>query len=366
MAKVKQPSAKTDDMIEVDVLENTAQAQEARPSGAVPKTFRPVLLIALASFFLSFIALVFAIFALWQGNQIAALEGSKLNTFEKRFAASKEEIGAGIISQQKAIVALGKRFDQLSNAALSNNPVDTGKDLENDTANKNDTKHVAEKIDERLVSLERTVQELVASTPAQPSAAVFNDPVRDKLGRQDSSYLTAKPDQASLLIASGLLADNMVGAPLDRWIDLLQGQVDRGVVIPNLAQLRILANPTPKRPFSLIRDAHDLIPEMAKALYQANHGAGFMEQVGAKLGQLVRLREIGDGADGNEVALQEFEAALAAQDLDGAISAASQWSGPDVSSLDSWMVLAQSRRSLDRAVKVLVKQLLAATFAVQR
>ena len=50
--------------------------------------------------------------------------------------------------------------------------------------------------------------------------------------------------------------------------------------------------------------------------------------------------------------------------VDGAIRAASQWSGPDVPSLTSWLALAQSRRSLDRAVRELVTDRLEAAFAV--
>ena len=65
------------------------------------------------------------------------------------------------------------------------------------------------------------------------------------------------------------------------------------------------------------------MPLMTKSLNQADHHSGFLEKTGAKLGQLVRLREIGSGADRNELALRAFESALAIQDLKGAVRAAS-------------------------------------------
>ena len=67
---------------------------------------------------------------------------------------------------------------------------------------------------------------------------------------------------------------------------------------------------------------------MTKALNQADNASGFLGKTGAKLGQLIRLREIGSGADGNELALRAFESALAIQDLNGAVRAAGQWAGP--------------------------------------
>ena len=120
MAKAKQPSTKRDEMIEGDVLEKPAQAKESRPSGASAKATRPVptsgpvLLIALASLVLSVIALGFATFAVWQNDQIAAVDESKSESVEKRFAASDATIEANKISQQKDIVALKKQVDALS------------------------------------------------------------------------------------------------------------------------------------------------------------------------------------------------------------------------------------------------------------
>ena len=366
MAKAKQPSTQRDEMIEGDVLEKPAQAKESRPSGASAKatlsvpTSGPVLLIALASLVLSVIALGFATFAVWQNHQIVAVEGSKSESVEKRFATSDATIEANKISQQKDIVALKKQVD-----ALSNNLIDTEKTSNNDAANKNDTKRVAARIDQRFVALEVAVKDLAAVITKKRADTTVSNMAGVVANKKASSDFSLTSDQASLLIISGLLADNMMGAPLNRWINLLQVLADQGATIPNLDQLRIAATPTPERSLVLIQAANDLVPLMTKALNQVDHHSGFLEKTGAKLGQLVRLREIGSGADGNELALRAFESALAIQDLKGALRAAVRWAGPDLPSLKNWIGLAQSRQSLDRVVSMLVADRLAGALSVQ-
>ena len=248
MAKAKQPSTKRDEMIEGDVLEKPAQATESRPSGASAKATRPVptsgpvLLIALASLVLSVIALGFATFAVWQNDQIAAVEESKSESVEKRFAASDATIEANKISQQKDIVALKKQVD-----ALSNNLIDTEKTSNNDAANKNDTKRVAARIDQRFVALEMEVKDLAAVITKKRADTTLSNMEGVGANKKASSDFSLTSDQASLLIISGLLADNMMGAPLNRWINLLQVLADQGAKIPDLDQLRVAATPTPER-----------------------------------------------------------------------------------------------------------------------
>ena len=366
MAKVKQTSTKRDEVIEGDVLEKPAQARESRPSGASAKATRSVptpgsfLLIALASLILSAVALGFASFAVWQNDQVAAVDGSKLEAAEKQFAALEATIEVNKISQQEAFVALSKRVD-----ALSNNLVDIDKPSYNDAASEKDTKLGSAGIEQRFVALEIAVKDLAAAMTKKRADTTVSNVAGVGANEKASSDFSITPDQASLLIISGLLADNMMGAPLNRWINLLQVLADQGAAIPNLDQLRIAATPTPERSLVLIQAANDLVPLMTKALNQADHHSGFLEKTGAKLGQLVRLREIGSGADGNELALRAFESALAIQDLKGAIRAAVRWVGPDLPSLKNWIELAQSRQSLDRVVSTLVADRLAGALSVQ-
>jgi len=108
-----------------------------------------------------------------------------------------------------------------------------------------------------------------------------------------------------------------------------------------------------------------LVPQMTAALNHAADNAGFLEKTGAKLGQLVQLRAIGDGAGGNAVALGDFETALALKDLGSAINAAGQWSGSDLPSLDAWLSAAKARQTLDKAVNGLVTDYLATAIDVQ-
>jgi hypothetical protein len=249
--------------------------------------------------------------------------------------------------------------------ALSNNLIDTEKTSNNDAANKNDTKRVAARIDQRFVALEMEVKDLAAVITKKRADTTLSNMEGVGANKKASSDFSLTSDQASLLIISGLLADNMMGAPLNRWINLLQVLADQGANIPDLDQLRVAATPTPERSIGLIQAAHDLVPQMTKALNQADNDAGFLEKTGAKLGQLVRLRAIGSGADGNELALRAFESALAIQDLNGAVRAAGQWAGPDLPSLKNWLGLARSRQSLDRVVSTLVAERLAGALSVQ-
>jgi hypothetical protein len=168
-----------------------------------------------------------------------------------------------------------------------------------------------------------------------------------------------------LLILSGLLADNLAGQRLDRWLSLLQGLANRGANITGLATLQSAANPMPDSPHQLLQKAYDLVPQMTAALNHAADDAGFLEKTVAKLGQLVQLREIGDEADGNAAALDDFETALALQDLGGAINAAGQWSGSDLPSLNAWLAAAKARQTLDKAVNGLVTGYLATAIDVQ-
>lgn len=346
MTKLKQPSANVGDMIEGNLVEKPIQPGKSSPSA---KESGRIFLTSLAALVLSGIALGFASFAVWQNSQTTIVatpptSGVALSEATKqRFTAVNAKIVANGKSQRQAIAALNQRLDQQA----------TDFSLDN-------AEMVGAEIDQRFAALEMMVQDL--STAIQIQTANETDEVANN---EAGSAFSITPDQVSLLIISGLLADNMAGASLDRWTALLQGLTDQGVSIPNLAQLLMVANPTPERPLYLIRTAFDLVPQMTAALSQATDDAGFLKRTAAKLGELVQLREIGVGADGNEAVLSAFETALAMQDLDEAVRAAGRWSGPNLPSLKKWMAAAQSRQSLDRAVSVLVTDRLASAIALQ-
>ena len=369
MAKSKQPSAKAEDTIEGDGVKNRTQPEKLRPHLVSVKPSGPIFALALAAFVLSFIALGFATFAVWQNSQRPKNEPLKSEVdasnivaseaIKNRFATLEATLAAYENSQKKAIAALSQRLDRQADVTPLPDFRDTEKFISNDTT------QATARIDQRFAALEIAVKSLAAAATGKPVDAISSNSPAGGVAEQTRLDFGVNPDQVSLLIASGLLADNIVGASLDRWISLLQGMVDRGSIIPGLAELRIAANPTPERPLSLIRTAHGLVPQMTQALNQASDDAGFLEKTGAKLGQLIRLREIGDGAEGNEAVLHAFETALSIQDLEGMSRAAGQWSGPDVPSLKNWIAAAQRRHSLDRAVNALVTDRLANVIAVQ-
>ena len=353
MAKLKQPSAKVSNTYVGDAVEKPLKPGKPHPpakESVLIKTSGPskeagsFFLTALASLVLSAISLGFAGFAVWQNSQQGAITTPLISEATKqRFVALEAKIIANGKSHQQAMSVLNQRLDQQpSIAPLVNRQV------------------MAVKIDKRFAMLEVAVKNLAAATDLKQL-----DETGEIANNVASANVSSTLDQSSLLIVSGLLADNMAGAPLDRWISLLQGLVDQGVVISDLAQLRILATPTPEHPLYLIKTAHELVLQMTVALNRAADGAGFLEKTRAKIGQFVRLREIGVGADGNEAALDAFETAVVTRDLDGAVRAAGRWSGSDLPLLKKWLAAAQSRQSLDLAVSALVTDRLASAIAVK-
>jgi hypothetical protein len=66
------------------------------------------------------------------------------------------------------------------------------------------------------------------------------------------------------------------------------------------------------------------------------------------------LRRTGGGGDQPEVVLKSFETALDNSDFDAAFAAANLWASAGLEGLESWLVAAQRRHDLDRAVNQLV------------
>ena len=331
-------------------------------------------LIALAALALSVFAVGLASFAIWQQRQntadIAALmpvsnsDAGELadianSDLVDRLAALESQLATDRQSQQSALAALQ---DQM--AAPSPPPTDNSQNNDFGSDAKADIATIRNDMDQRFAALEAALANQALPVKAGEDASDNADslPAADTQPANASKQMTAP---TGLLIVSGLLADNLAGQPLDRWLSLLQGLADRGANITGLAPLQNAANPMPDSPHQLLQKAYDLVPQMTAALNHAADNAGFLEKTGAKLGQLVQLREIGDGAGGNAAALDDFETALALKDLGSAINAAGQWSGSDLPSLDAWLAAAKARQTLDKAVNGLVTGYLATAIDVQ-
>ena len=275
-----------------------------------------------------------------------------------RLAALESQLAADRQSQQSALAALQDQMATPPPAADNSQINDFGSDAKADIAT------IRNDMDQRFAALEAALANQVPPVKAGEVAGDNADsqPAAVKQPASTSPQMTAP---TGLLVVSGLLADNLAGKPLDRWLSLLQGLDDRRANITGLAPLQNAANPMPDSQHQLLQKAYNLVPQMTAALNHAADNAGFLEKTGAKLGQLVQLRAIGDGAAGNAAALGDFETALALKDLGSAIKAAGQWSGSDLPSLDAWLFAAKARQTLDQAVNGLVTDYLATAIEIQ-
>ena len=408
MAKSKRPSAKTGDTIDGDTIDGDAVEksvdQTAPPHASASKHSQTApppsglssgpssnagSLITFAALALSVFAIGLASFAIWQQRQntadIAALmpasnsdtmESANITNLEPnnsgpssseesssdladRLTALESQLAADRQSQQSALAGLQDQMATPAPPAADNSQNnDFGSDAKADIA------AIRNDMDQRFAALEAALANQALPVKAGEDAS-DNADSQPAAGTQPASTSPQMTAPTGLLVVSGLLADNLAGQPLERWLSLLQGLADHGANITGLAPLQNAANPMPDSPHQLLQMAYDLVPQMTAALNHAADNAGFLEKTGAKLGQLVQLRAIGDGAGGNAAALGDFETALALKDLGSAINAAGQWSGSDLPSLDAWLAAAKARQTLDKAVNGLVTDYLATAIDVQ-
>jgi hypothetical protein len=395
MAKSKRPSAKMGDTIDGDAVEKPAgqtappHASASKHSQTAPPPSGPSSgvssnagsLITFAALALAMFAIGLAGFAIWQQRQntadIAALmpasnsdakESANIANLEPsnseesnsdladRLAALESQLAADRQSQQSVLAALQ---DQM--AAPSSPPTVNSQNNDFGSDAKADIAIIRNDMDQRFAALEAAL-----SNQALPLKA--GEGASDNTNSQVKQPASTRPQMTAptgLLVVSGLLADNLAGQPLDRWLSLLQELDDRNANITGLAPLQNAANPMPDSQHQLLQKAYDLVAQMTAALNHAADNAGFFEKTGAKLGQLVQLRAIGNGAAGNAAALGDFETALALKDLGSAIKAAGQWSGSDLPSLNAWLSAAKARQTLDQAVNGLVTDYLATAIKIQ-
>ncbi|MDC1406993.1 hypothetical protein N8524_01540 [Candidatus Puniceispirillum sp.] len=399
MAKSKQTSAKMGKAIDGDTIDGDAVEKPADqtppPHASTSKhshTAPPLnvlssnagSLITFAALALSIFAVGLAGFTIWQQRQntadIAALvpinnsdaqeslnvanlgldnSGVGNSGLANRLAALESQLAADRQSRQSALAALQ---DQL--IAPSSPPADNIQNNDFGSDAKADIAAIRNDMDQRFAELEAALANQAPPLKAGESAG---DNANSLSAADTQPVSTGKQMTAptGLLVVSGLLADNLAGQPLDRWLSLLQGLADRGANITGLVPLQNAANPMPDSQHQLLQKAYDLVPQMTAALNHAADNAGFLEKTRAKLGQLVQLRAIGDGAGGNAAALGDFETALALKDLSSLIKAAGQWPGSDLPSLDAWLAAAKARQALDKAVNGLVTDYLATAIEIQ-
>lgn len=160
--------------------------------------------------------------------------------------------------------------------------------------------------------------------------------------------------QIGLLAAAGLLTENLAGRNLDIWVgvfDKLQwpgiDPTDRDI-ISRAAQVPVNSRA------DLLTLGRLQLTQMVQNLNKAEKGSGFLEHARARLANVIQLRRTGGGGDQPEVVLTSFETALDNSDFDAAFAAANLWASAGLEGLESWLVAAQRRHDLDRAVNQLV------------
>jgi hypothetical protein len=343
--------------------QKAARRMDADPPPRVTGVARLSSLMPPLALGLSCVAVIIAGYALWQtsvtpkllsvpvssalvSSDTSVTTGSAVTQLVGRVDRLDAELAAALAAHKAEVMRLQDRIDAAETTAVPSAP----------------QADVSAGLEMRLAALESGVKRALAqrdNPPADPPAAT--DSAADA-GQTHSAALDAKKPSSSgvdLLLASGLLADNLAGQPLTQWIDLLQ-QHSRATGVP--ARFVALVNAADAKPDPipiLMRRAQTLQPLLVAALNAAGDDAGWLQRAGARLGQLVQLRAASPDQAGNAGAVQAFETALIQQDFDGVLTALGGWQGDLPDAVEKWRLAAEQRRALDVAVRATVAGLLA-------
>jgi hypothetical protein len=343
--------------------QKAARRMDADPPPRVTGVARLSSLMPPLALGLSCVAVIIAGYALWQtsvtpkllsvpvssapvSSDTSVITGSAVTQLVGRVDRLDAELAAALAAYKAEVMRLQDRIDASETTAVPPAP----------------QADVSAGLEMRLAALESGVKRALArrdNPPADPPAAT--DSAADA-GQTHSAALDAKKPSSSgvdLLLASGLLADNLAGQPLTQWIDLLQ-QHSRAIGAP--ARFVALVNAAAAKPDPipvLMRRAQTLQPLLVAALNAAGDDAGWLQRAGARLGRLVQLRAASPDQAGNAGAVQAFETALIQQDFDGVLTALGGWQGDMPDAVDKWRLAAEQRRALDAAVRTTVAGLLA-------
>ena len=160
--------------------------------------------------------------------------------------------------------------------------------------------------------------------------------------------------QIGLLVAVGLLAENLAGRDIANWSRVLDDLQWLGVDVADRDIIRGAARaPVDSRADLLSLGRLQLAP-MVQGLNQTDDGSGLLEKARVRLANLIQLRRTSGESDRPETVLASFESALDNADFDAAFAAATMWSSAGLDGLESWLTAAQRRHDLDQAVNRLV------------
>ena len=160
--------------------------------------------------------------------------------------------------------------------------------------------------------------------------------------------------QIGLLMAAGLLAENLAGRDIETWASVLEDLQWPDIDVADRDIIRGAARtPVDSRADLLSLGRLQLVP-MIQSLNKANEKSGLLAQARAQLANLIQLRRMGGDSDRPEAVLTSFKSALDNADFEAALAAAKIWSSAGLDGLESWLTAAQRRYELDQAVNRLV------------
>lgn len=168
--------------------------------------------------------------------------------------------------------------------------------------------------------------------------------------------------QLGVLVAAGLLAENLAGRPIDKWVALLDDLRWPGLAPADREVIRAAARTPVQSRASLLGAARPQLGEMTQALHKADDDAGPFDRARARLWALVQLRRVDQNSDRPAAIFATFQAALNAADFDAALAAATAWSSAGLTGLEAWLEPAVQRQQLDAAVNAMVAGLLQQTW----
>ena len=310
-------------------------------------------------------------------NHPSTGQGHRRSTILASQSVAKVMAGIAVVM---ALIALGVSilvYQQTADETVSGQPVVSAPMNGFDQAD-------LDKFSQRLDSLASLIaqnadhfaslkQELASATETRPSEVLAMTNLDDLIARL-AALEAAVPDQMvaprvtdelavqvefdttqiGLLVAAGLLAENLAGRDIEIWAGVLDDLQWPGVDQADRDIIRSAARtPVDSRADLLSLGWLQLAP-MVQGLNDADDGSGLLGQVRARLANLIHLRRTDAGSDQPETVLVSFESALQNADFDAAFAAATMWSSAGFYGLESWMKAAQRRHDLDQAVNRLV------------
>jgi hypothetical protein len=214
----------------------------------------------------------------------------------------------------------------------------------------------AQKLADLLARL-ATLESAAKSADQAPSAAT---PAPELTSAPKTAPLADA--QLGVLVAAGLLAENLAGRPIDKWVALLDDLRWPGLAPADREVIRAAARTPVQSRASLLGAARPQLGEMTQALHKADDDAGPFDRARARLWALVQLRRVDQNSDRPAAIFATFQAALNAADFDAALAAATAWSSAGLTGLEAWLEPAVQRQQLDAAVNAMVAGLLQQTW----